>query len=162
MSNVNSYTYAEMETLAHMAATIGHCEIPDDRWEQMDGSTGIYALLIDKAREWETEHARLAREQGKSLMDYWDGHPDGLWMIALDKWMSIHLLPELHIPQILTVPKDEGFGWVINLASDYGWVDAFGSAVEGEWTPEEADACEQSAIDHLEDRFVTLRYEGED
>ena len=45
-------------------------------------------------------------------------------------------------------------GNILELAEMWGWEDTFGDAIQGNWTPQEADACEESALDHLREQQV--------
>lgn len=62
----------------------------------------------------------------------------------------------------IKMPQGEGFGFILELASKHGWSDTFGSAHTGDWSPEDADACEESALEYLatQDVFV-LDEDGE-
>lgn len=50
---------------------------------------------------------------------------------------------------IAILDNDEGYGAILELAETFGWEDTFADGENDRWTPQEADACEQSALDHL-------------
>jgi hypothetical protein len=61
--------------------------------------------------------------------------------------------------KILILEDDEGFGAVTEFAGSIGWEDEYLSAEDGEvWTPQEADACEEAAIDYITSQGYVLVY----
>lgn len=59
---------------------------------------------------------------------------------------------------IAILDQDEGFGAILELAGLFGWKDGHGDASEGEdgWTPDDADACEEDALDYLQSKGVMI------
>lgn len=59
--------------------------------------------------------------------------------------------------------EDEGFGAILELAAGHGWVDTHGDASTEEWSANEADSCEEDALEYLAVRGVAvLGTEGEE
>ena len=54
--------------------------------------------------------------------------------------------------------KLDGFGDVLSFAESLGWVDTYGDAAEGSWSPEIADDCEGEALEFIESRGYEIEY----
>jgi|14_taG_2_1085336.scaffolds.fasta_scaffold11396_5 hypothetical protein len=52
----------------------------------------------------------------------------------------------------------ECFGDLLDMAEGLGWADTYPSSVKEGWTPTEAEACEDDAIDWIEGKGFTVVY----
>ena len=48
--------------------------------------------------------------------------------------------------------KLDGFGEIIEFAESLGWIDTHGDATKGNWSPSQADSCEEDATDFIESK----------
>mgnify|MGYP003145819733 CR=1 FL=1 len=58
--------------------------------------------------------------------------------------------------------KLDGFSEVLSFAESLGWVDTYGTASDGSWSPEDADACEGEALDFIESKGYEINFNDHD